>query len=112
MLEPKVVNKVRKPRVGYYCTTIPHRKKPRVYQPCDVARIARYCLQDNPDVSRNQLMAVIAKGLGYSSIAVEEPVGMVQDSELSSKQTSTLIDLLELFREWLNRLLALFGIEG
>jgi hypothetical protein len=120
MAVPKVVNKTRKPRTGHYCTTVPNRKKPRYYVPCDVARIARYCLQDNPDVSPIQLLAVVAKGIGFTKVAVENSVktrvptivGEQAKEEAAAHEPGSLIKNIEKIRDIVNKILLLFGIEG
>jgi hypothetical protein len=119
MQKPKVVNKVRKPRTGHYCTTVPVRKNPRFFRPCDVARIARYCLQDNPDVSPLQLLAVVAKGIGFDKIAVEQVkstdpkiVGDQAKEEAFQHEPVPIIKAVEKLRETINKLLLLLGIEG
>ena len=93
------------PRV---CYIRPNRKRPRYFKPCDVARIAQNCLDDSDgSVTAEQLLAVVAKQLGFTHISLS-----VDPRSVDDKSTSLLIDKLEAMRDSLNRFLKKFGIDG
>ena len=52
------------------CRYKPTRTYKRYFKPCDVARIAANCLDDNPDLDVNVLLACVAKRLGFESIVL------------------------------------------
>lgn len=49
----------------------PNRKYKRYFKPCDVARIARNCRDDN-NLTGEQVIACVAKGLGFSHISTRK----------------------------------------
>lgn len=94
------------------CYIKPDRKKKRVFMPCDVARIAEYCFDDNnQDIPRELILALVAKRLGFTHISLHR-----RDSKdgnaLEPSKYSTLVKKLEDVRGVLNDLLRKFGIEG
>jgi hypothetical protein len=94
------------PRV---CYNKPNRKAKRFFKPCDVARIAQNCIDDsNGTVTPAQLLATVAKQLGYTHISVAVKKGTV----LEPSRESQLVDILEKMRDGLNEFLRKFGIEG
>jgi len=52
------------------CIKRPNRTKKRFFKPCDAARIARECIKDDPELTPEQVLACIAKGLGFATIAL------------------------------------------
>lgn len=49
------------------CYRKPNRSKPRVFSPCDAARIAGYAIRDGSD--RQDVLNLVARKLGYAAIA-------------------------------------------
>lgn len=93
------------------CYIKPNRKKPRYFKPCDVARVAKNCVQDN-DLPAELVLAYVARGLGFTHIALHK-----RDEEFNTDdgkaRVSSLVKQLEEFREVLNEFLKkYFGIEG
>jgi ribosomal protein L32E len=84
----------------------PNRKKTRVYSPCDVRRIVVYCLNDNPSVKKEELLALIAKTLGFTHIALNERVDIEE-----KKRTSQLVDALETYRDKIDDFLRGLGVD-
>jgi len=48
----------------------PVRKEPRYFTSCDAARIARQVTFDHPDETPEQVLACIAKGMGFAYISL------------------------------------------
>lgn len=82
------------------------RKKSRIYKPCDVARIAVYCSNDNPDVTKEQLLACVAKSLGFTHISLQ-----TREGELASSNESQLVLILEDLRNKLDNILRDWGFD-
>jgi len=87
----------------------PNRKKKRTYSPCDVRRIVIYCLNDNPDVTTDEMLALIAKTLGYTHISTKKR-DLIEDNT-EEKQTSKLVDLLESWRNVIDDFLRGLGVD-
>jgi ribosomal protein L32E len=85
------------------------RKKQRVFMPCDVRRIMIYCLNDNPSVSNDEMIALLAKTLGYTHVSLKKRDEIVD--EVEEKKTSQLIDWLETTRDYLDKILLGFGVR-
>jgi len=80
--------------------------KARGYTPCACVRICKYCLADNPDVTPAQLLATIAKSMGFQSIAL--PQARTQNETAGQ---SGLVRALESVRDQLDRFLRLLGLD-
>ena len=88
---------------------MPTRKQKRYFQPCDVARIAQNCVDDsNGTVTAAQLLATVAKQLGFTHISV----AIKKDQVLEPSSESQLVTILENMRDSINKFLKIFGIEG
>lgn len=48
----------------------PNRSHPRYFKMCDAARIAREVVRDNPGDTPEEVLACIAKGLGFTHISL------------------------------------------
>jgi len=46
------------------------RNPPRYFKPCDVARIAQNCVQDNDNIGRAHVLACVANALGFDHICL------------------------------------------
>lgn len=51
----------------------PNRTRPRYFRMCDAARIAREVVRDNPGDTPEEVLACIAKGLGFTHISLSRP---------------------------------------
>lgn len=93
------------------CYNKPNRKRKRVFMPCDVARIAEYCYDDNNQtVTRELILALVAKRLGFTHIAVKkENVGVVEPT-LAERQ-SPLLSALESVRDAIDNILRKLGLD-
>lgn len=78
----------------------------RVYKPCDVSRIAIYCLNDNPSVTSDQLLACIAKRMGYTHIATAKVTDKLEPSKVSP-----LVQKLESLRDVIDGILRAWGVD-
>ena len=85
------------------------KRPPRPYKPCDAARIARNCWQ-NQGYSQVEVLACVANALGYEYIAVPDRPDADKEQRLSID--SALVRQLESARDKVNEFLAFFGIEG
>jgi len=54
------------------CYYKPNRTKKRYFKPCDVARIARNCVDDNEGVTNIITLACVARGLGFKRLCLSE----------------------------------------
>jgi len=55
------------PKVTYFK---PNRRNPRYFKMCDAARIAREVVRDNPGDTPEEVLACIARGLGFTHISL------------------------------------------
>jgi hypothetical protein len=95
-------------KVTYYR---PNRKKPRYFKPCDVARIAKNCVQDN-ELPAELVLAYVARGLGFTHISLHKREEEF-DTDDGVQRVSGLVKELEEMREILNAFLKkYFDIEG
>jgi len=68
------------------CKYKPNRSKPRYFKPCDVARIAWNCWDDEQVSDPNVLLACIAKRLGFESIVLHPDYEDRYDEYLAIEQ--------------------------
>lgn len=86
-----------------------YKRKPRVFKPCDVVRIADNCVKDNLNVDSELIMALLAKHFGYKFVALRK-IDIVRD-EVERKQTSDLLDWLESTRDEIDKWLRRIGVD-
>ena len=69
--------------------------RPRFFKPCDVARIARNCVSDN-NLTEEEVLACVAKGLGFSHISLSRRAPVVAAGvSLSKGQVRTGVNLIK-----------------
>lgn len=86
----------------------PNRTKPRYFKMCDAARIAREVVRDNPGDTPEEVLACIAKGLGFTHISLSRPTS-VQASALPAVIIRNLPALLEKLSEVITILIKRYG---
>jgi len=91
------------------CYNKPDRKNPRYFKPCDVARIAQNCVEDN-NYPPELVLAYVAKYLGFSHIALQQRKGIDVSDERRSGD-SALLRQLEEFRDSLDKFLKRIGLD-
>lgn len=52
------------------CYDKPNRSKPRYFKTCDAARISREVIRDDPETTPEEVLACIAKQLGFTHISL------------------------------------------
>jgi hypothetical protein len=67
-----------------------------------------YCLNDNPTVTTDEMIALLAKTLGYTHVALGKTQQIKDNTE--QKQTSQLIDWLESTRNVVDEVLRRLGV--
>lgn len=75
------------------CYNKPKRSKPRYFKTCDVVRIAKEVIRDDPETTPEELLACIAKGLGFTHISLSRTrvVESVVLSKIPAKPTLAII---------------------
>lgn len=75
------------------CYQKPNRSKKRVFRTCDVVRIAREVLRDDEETTPEELLACIAKGLGFTHISLsrQRVLESVVLSKIPAKPTLAII---------------------
>jgi len=100
------------------CRPKANRTKKRVFNSCDAARIAREVVKDDPEVTPEQVLACIAKGMGFTHISLSRQRSV--ESSVSLRK-SVILAILQTVKESLKRLgrkpkilaeTVLFVIEG
>jgi len=71
----------------------PNRTKKRYFTACDAARIAREVVRDDSETTPEQVLACIAKGMGFSHISLSRQRAVESNVSLS-KPTITLAKTL------------------
>lgn len=56
----------------------PNRTKARVFKSCDVARIAREVVKDDKDTTPEEVLACIAKGMGFTYVSLSRVTSVEQ----------------------------------
>jgi hypothetical protein len=77
----------------------PNRKEVRHFSVCDAARVARYAVRD--DGSPEEVLACIAKGLGFTHISLSRP---------TSVEAASLPDVIKKIPEVLEKVLVILKI--
>jgi len=95
------------------CKYIPNRSKPRLFTPCDVARIARNAVEDGR-LRPEEVLACVAKGLGFTHISLSRTGTTVNSSVSLSKSQinlakSLLSRILTLLRDRLPSVAKIVG---
>ena len=80
------------------CRYKPNRSQPRLFRPCDVARIARNCVEDNR-LRPEEVLACVAKGMGFTHVSLSRSEETVQ-AGISLKKGQ-----IDLVKSLLNRIL-------
>jgi hypothetical protein len=55
------------------CFNKPNRKNPRYFSMCDAARVAREVVRTHPEDTPEEVLACIARGLGFTHISLSHP---------------------------------------
>ena len=95
-----------------HCYRKPNRTKKRTFKACDAARIAREVVRDDPATTPEEVLACIAKGMGFTHISLTRQT--VVESAVDLRKVpikpalllveKLLISLLKRF-EWLKKAL-------
>ena len=84
------------------CRYRPNRSKKKFFSPCDVARIARNCVEDN-SLRPEEVLACIAKGLGFTHVSLSRQEQVVESGisltkgqiSLAKKALSAILDFVK-----------------
>jgi hypothetical protein len=77
------------------CYSKPNRTTPRRFTPCDAARIAREAAKSN-NLENVQVLACVAKGLGFTYISIRQDMPVVMSGVNISKTPALVVTLLTL----------------
>jgi len=77
------------------CRVKPNRTKPRLFSSCDAARIAREVVKDDKSLTPEQVLACIAKGMGFTHISLSRLTVVESGINLDKKTILPLVLSLE-----------------
>ncbi len=77
------------------CITRPNRSKKRTFKPCDVARIAREVVRDDPETTPEEVLGCIAKGFGFTHISLSRLRAVESGVNLGKVPIKPVLTLLE-----------------
>jgi hypothetical protein len=80
------------------CISRPNRTKKRTFTSCDVARIAREVVRDEPEATPEEVMACIAKGFGFTHVSLSRQRA-VEGNVILTKAVPLLITLLKIIEK-------------
>lgn len=76
----------------------PNRTRIRYFRACDAARIAREVVKDDPETTPEEVLACIAKGMGFTHISLSRQ--RTADASVSLRK-DTIISILKLAKKGL-----------
>lgn len=77
------------------CRVKPNRTKARLFSSCDAARIAREVVKDDKSLTPEQVLACIAKGMGFTHISLSRLTVVESGISLDKKTILPLVLSLE-----------------
>lgn len=83
-----------------YCYNRPNRKKRRTFTGCDCVRICREALLDESGINRIHLLALVAKGLGFSHICLTEGQYHYAATRAGLDKVPSYTDKIDNFIDW------------
>ena len=72
------------------CRKKPNRSAPRFFSPCDVARIARNCVDDR-NLRPEEVLACVAKGLGFTHVSLSNSQNVMESNVSIGKNQISLL---------------------